>query len=465
MKTKPNHVPISAKKFLKKRKILANLVATNSNNLRAIAAEILLKMHQGQSLSALLPAYQSHLKTKDHALLQELTFGVARTMPRLDKILSLLINKPLKGKFKIVHCLLQVGLYQLLYTRVPEFAAVDEVVTATKVLNVEAMRSLVNAVLRKFLREKMDILAKVDQHWHSLHPDWLINLLKPEYPNWREIIDANNQKPPMWLRVNAKQHRDDYQQLLQTQGIATVIGKHSQALRLLDACAVSQLPYFNEGAVSVQDLHAQWAGNLLAPQNSELILDACAAPGGKTTHILELAPEAQVVALDIEENRLNRVRENLARLGQSATIICADASQPQKWWHGGVQFDRILLDAPCSATGVIRRHPDIKWLRQPEDIPLLVALQAQILDALWELLKPQGVLVYATCSLLPQENRLQIADFLHRHPDAVLMTLPFSENFSENTGVNTTIGKQFLPSNEGGDGFYYAKLCKKAVNH
>ncbi|WP_232019019.1 16S rRNA (cytosine(967)-C(5))-methyltransferase RsmB [Actinobacillus delphinicola] len=423
-------------------------------NVRALAAEILLKMQQGQSLSALLPEYQNRVPAKDFPLLQEITFGVARVLPRLEKILTYLLDKPLKGKTRIVQCLLLVGLYQILYTRVPEFAAVDEVVNATKSLKVDNMRALVNAVLRRFLREKEEILTKADKHWHTMHPDWFINLLKPVYPNWREIIEANNQKPPMWLRVNAKIARDDYRQALQANGIETATDLHPQALRLLEACGVQKLPNFDEGDVTVQDVHAQWAARLLEPQNGELILDACAAPGGKTTHILELAPEAQVVALDVEENRLKRVRENLARLKQSAEIICADASNPQAWWKNKPQFDKILLDAPCSATGVIRRHPDIKWLRQPEDIPQLVALQYKILEAMWTLLKDNGTLLYATCSVLAQENRQQIERFLKAHPDAELVMLPFAGQTAE------SVGQQFLPQPDGGDGFFYAKLKK-----
>lgn len=441
------------------RPVMKNTKKLSKNeacNVRALAAEILLKMQQGQSLSALLPEYQNRVPAKDFPLLQEITFGVARVLPRLEKILTYLLDKPLKGKTRIVQCLLLVGLYQILYTRVPEFAAVDEVVNATKSLKVDNMRALVNAVLRRFLREKEEILTKADKHWHTMHPDWFINLLKPVYPNWREIIEANNQKPPMWLRVNAKIARDDYRQALQANGIETATDLHPQALRLLEACGVQKLPNFDEGDVTVQDVHAQWAARLLEPQNGELILDACAAPGGKTTHILELAPEAQVVALDVEENRLKRVRENLARLKQSAEIICADASNPQAWWKNKPQFDKILLDAPCSATGVIRRHPDIKWLRQPEDIPQLVALQYKILEAMWGLLKDNGTLLYATCSVLAQENRQQIERFLKAHPDAELVILPFEGQTAE------SVGQQFLPQANGGDGFFYAKLKKQS---
>ncbi len=424
-------------------------------NVRAVAALCLCKMRtEGQSLSALLPEYQSKILAKDAPLLQALTFGVARVLPRLQKILAQLLDKPLKNKYAVVEDLLLVGLYQLLYMCIPPFAAVDEVVNATAVLKVEKMRGLVNAVLRRFLREQENILAIADKHWHTMHPDWFINLLKPVYPNWRDILAANNDQPPMWLRVNFNQDRETYAETLRLTGIDSVQGNAPQALRLTTPCNVQKLADFATGAATVQDLHAQWAAILLEPHNGERILDACAAPGGKTTHILEMAPQADVVALDIEENRLHRVQENLDRLGQKAKIICADASAPAAWQDPQAgKFDKILLDAPCSATGVIRRHPDIKWLRQPEDIPQLVMLQGKILNALWGELKAGGTLVYATCSVLPQENSEQIRQFLATHPDATLCELPFEQ-------AENAIGKQFLPTIDGGDGFYYAKLKK-----
>ncbi|AKD38398.1 16S rRNA methyltransferase B [Pasteurella multocida subsp. multocida OH4807] len=426
---------------------------------RAIAAQVILQvLDQGKSLSVLIPEVQNQVKPQDLPLLQEICFGVCRVLPRLEQIITLLVDKQLKGKTRIVHCLLLVGLYQLLYTRIPAHAAVDEVVNATRALNVESLRGLVNAVLRRFLREQAPILAKVDKNWQTLHPEWLVNRLKKVYPNWRDIIEANNQKPPMWIRVNQQQTDvESYATLLVKQGMTCFTADNPFALRLAQPTAVSHLPHFEQGAVTVQDLHAQWSALLLAPQNNELILDACAAPGGKTTHILEQAPHARVVALDIEASRLKRVHENLARMQQTAIVICGDASQPSQWLdqvcESAVQFDRILLDAPCSATGVIRRHPDIKWLRQETDIEQLVQLQAQILQALWAILKPNGVLLYATCSILPEENKFQIERFLSKHSDAKLEDLPFS-------AAEQNLGFQFIPTENGGDGFYYAKLRK-----
>ncbi|MFD0965618.1 16S rRNA (cytosine(967)-C(5))-methyltransferase RsmB [Seminibacterium arietis] len=432
-------------------------------SVRALAAQLLfLVLEQGKSLSTLIPEQQSKIKPQDLPLLQEICFGVCRVLPRLDSIIAMLLDNPLKGKKRIVHCLLLVGLYQLLYLRVPAHAAVDEVVKGTESLNVGAFKNLVNAVLRRFLREKTGILAKVDQNWHTLHPDWFINRLKKYYSNWREIIEANNQKPPMWLRINQNySNSEHYIQLLEQVGVKG-IAEGRQSVRLSQPSSVENLPHFTEGWVTVQDLHAQWAASLLEPQNDELILDACAAPGGKTTHLLELAPKGKVVALDIEQNRLVRVNQNLQRLQQTALVIQGDATNPTSWLNqvtdflgeSAVQFDKILLDAPCSATGIIRRHPDIKWLRRDQDIEELVQLQKQILTTLWSLLKEGGVLLYATCSVLQEENHQQISAFLQSQSDAILEPLlfPLQENM---------LGYQFFPTENSGDGFYYAKLRKR----
>ncbi|WP_439239916.1 16S rRNA (cytosine(967)-C(5))-methyltransferase RsmB [Lonepinella sp. BR2474] len=449
------------------KKPTKNTALSHPMEVRAAAAQMMLQvLDQGKSLSALMPEKQGQVKAQDLPLLQEICFGICRVLPRLEWIIRLLVDKPLKGKTRIVHCLLLVGLYQLLYTRIPPHAAINEVVNATKTLKSEGFRGLINGVLRRFLREQDNLLAVVDKHWQTYHPEWFVNKLKKAYPNWRDIIEANNQKPPMWIRVNA-QHcsAQDYRQQLFTEtDLTSFTDDNPYALRLANPTAVQNLPHFAEGWLTVQDVHAQWSALLLGGQNGELILDACAAPGGKTTHILELAPQAKVVALDVEQSRLKRVEENLARLHQKALVICGDASQPKQWLptvakaiigkQSAVQFDRILLDAPCSATGVIRRHPDIKWLRQESDIAPLVQLQQQILTALWATLKPNGVLLYATCSVLPEENAQQIERFLAENNNAKLEDLPFEQQ---------NIGVQFFPSEQGGDGFYYAKLRKIAL--
>ncbi len=255
----------------------------------------------------------------------------------------------------------------------------------------------------------------------------------------------------MWLRVNRRHHsRDNYLELLEEAGIeAEIHPQATDALKLSKPCDVNMLPGFADGWVSVQDAAAQLSVEYLDPQENELILDCCAAPGGKTAHILERQPIAEVVAIDADEQRLSRVYDNLKRLKLEAQVVCGDAREPAKWWKGG-QFDRILLDAPCSATGVIRRHPDIKWLRRAEDIAALAALQSEILDAMWQQLKTGGTLVYATCSVTQQENAEQMKAFLARTPDAELRL-----------GETDKPGRQIMPGELDMDGFYYAVLYKK----
>ncbi|EPA8653834.1 16S rRNA (cytosine(967)-C(5))-methyltransferase RsmB [Photobacterium damselae] len=423
-------------------------------NVRAAAAQVIYQVvDQGQSLSTALPAAQQQIKERDQALLQEICYGVLRWLPRLESITQKLMDKPLKGKQRVFHHLILVGLYQLGYMRIPAHAAVAETVNATKNLKKPQLRGLVNAILRNYQRQQQELDAQAVSHDAGKygHPSWLLKLLKQAYPNDVDAIcAANNTKAPMWLRVNRQHHnRDEYRKLLDAEGIATELHPQAgDALRLLSPCDVYKLPGFEQGWVSVQDAAAQLAIEYLQPQAGELILDCCAAPGGKTAHILEHVPSAQVVAIDCDEHRLARVHDNLQRLNLQAKVLCADARYPEKWWDGD-KFDRILLDAPCSATGVIRRHPDIKWLRRGEDIAALAQLQAEIFDAMWLQLKSGGTLVYATCSITPQENRDQVSAFLARTADATLVG-------SEATNP----GRQILPGEENMDGFYYAVLQK-----
>ena len=423
-------------------------------NVRAAAAKVIYQVvDQGQSLSAALPLAQQNIKERDHALLQEICYGVLRWLPRLESITNALMDKPLKGKQRVFHHLILVGLYQLGYMRIPAHAAVAETVDATKTLKKTQLRGLINAVLRSYQRQKdaLDEQAVSHDAGKYGHPSWLLKLLKASYPDdYAAICEANNTKAPMWLRVNSHHHdRDSYRALLDTEGIATELHPQAaDALRLISPCDVTKLPGFSDGWVSVQDAAAQLAVDYLQPQAGELILDCCAAPGGKTVHIMERVPSAQVVAIDCDENRLKRVHENLERLNLTAQVLCADARYPEQWWDGE-KFDRILLDAPCSATGVIRRHPDIKWLRRGEDIAALALLQAEIFDAMWLQLKPGGTLVYATCSITPQENCDQVKAFLSRTADAILID-----------SDPATPGRQILPGEESMDGFYYAVLTK-----
>ena len=425
-----------------------------ATNLRSLAAQLIERVvDKGESLSAILPGAQKTLSDKDAALLQELCFGIARTLPQLEALIGKLMERPLTGKNRVLHYLIMVGLYQLIYTRVPAHAALAETVAGADVMKRTNLKGLLNGVLRQFQRQQEALIAEVDQapqrYWH---PSWLLKRLQTAWPEqWQQIVEANNQRPPMWLRVNRQHHhRDAWLALLQAEEKVAVTGDAQDALRLESPAPVNQLPGFEQGWVTVQDLSAQRCALLLEPRDGETILDLCAAPGGKTTHILEIAPRANVVAVDIDEQRLARVHENLQRLGMKADVRQGDGRSPAEWC-GEMLFDRILLDAPCSATGVIRRHPDIKWLRRDRDINELAHLQREILEAVWPRLKSGGTMIYATCSILPEENHQQISAFLSTHSDAKAETLPHGQ-------IN---GWQVFPTIDGGDGFFYAKLLKK----
>ncbi|EKE68051.1 16S rRNA (cytosine(967)-C(5))-methyltransferase RsmB [Gallaecimonas xiamenensis] len=429
-----------------------------SAKLRAQGARVLAAvLDEGRSLNEALPAAQGALANpKDKALLQALCFGALRQYRLLDTALGQLMDKPLKGKTRILHQLLVLGLYQLFFSRIPAHAAVGETVAAAPLLGQGKLKGLVNGVLRNAERQGQALLdgAARNKAVASLHPDWLLGRLRKAYPEqWQAIIDANNTQAPLWLRANQRvQDRSAYLALLEKAGISAESEQSlTSGFKLVEAQDVTTLPGFSDGALSVQDGAAQFAAELLAPKDGERILDACAAPGGKTAHILELA-DAKVTALDVSEQRLERVSENLARLGFKAKVVAADASQ-RDWWDG-VAFDRILLDAPCSATGVIRRHPDIRWLRRDQDIRELAKLQAAILDNCWAMLKPGGTLLYATCSVLPEENGAQIQAFLSRTPDATLAPVRDGESAAQP-------GWQLLPGDKEMDGFFYARVLKK----
>ncbi|BAJ00032.1 16S rRNA (cytosine(967)-C(5))-methyltransferase RsmB [Shewanella violacea] len=423
-------------------------------NLRALAAKVAFQvLEKGISLSVALPDQQKHLESgKDKALLAELSYGVMRHLPQLDKLVSDCMSKPLKGKQRIVHQLLLIGCYQLYFTRIPSHAAISETAEACRQLKFEGLVKVVNGVLRNIQRQEKPLPTDNDTLAFNT-PSWIVKRLKAAYPeNWQEVIEQSHQRPPMWLRNNKRsQTRDEYLAALAEIDIPASAGKSSDAILLESPRDVAQLPGFDQGAASVQDGAAQWAATLLAPKDGELVLDACAAPGGKTCHLLELA-NIQLVAVDFDEKRLERVQQNLDRLSLDAKLVHGDAADIDSWWQGD-KFDRILLDAPCSATGVIRRHPDIKWLRKQSDIDELAALQSKILDHCWQWLKPGGTLLYATCSILPQENEQQIRSFLERADDATL--IPISEQPHPDD-----IGWQITPGTENMDGFYYARLVK-----
>ena len=428
-------------------------------NLRGCAAQILSRViSDGQSLTAALETHLPKLKDpQDRGFVQALCYGVIRHYFALDFVLQQLLSKPLKQKDGDIKALLLVGLYQLRHMRVKPHAAVSETVAATK--HKPWAKSLVNAVLRNYLRDAEALQAACDTDKQATlnHPQWLIARLQYCWPQQVEqILAANDLPPPMALRVNLSQGtRDAYLDLLNQQGIsAQTVDYCPSALVLDQPLGVEQLPGFNQGRVSVQDVAAQLAAGLLEVQPGHKVLDLCAAPGGKTAAILEQQPQLQsMLAIDVDDKRLQRVKDNLQRLHLSADTLAADASTPDTWSNNR-QFDRILLDAPCSGFGVIRRHPDIKLLRRESDIAALQALQAKILDAAWNLLTPGGILLYATCSVLKQENEDQIAAFLNHHADA--FELPIQAEW----GLAGTHGRQILTGTLQMDGFYYARLGK-----
>ena len=428
---------------------------------RVVAVKVLLRLLvDGRSLSTALPEQLAKLTDpSERPLTQELCYGVMRYSERLERVARQLLNKPLKRKDRDVECLILLGLYQLIYMQIPPHAAVAETVAAVNGLGKPWARGVVNAVLRNFQRNEQALLAKADSAaaGRYAHPEWWLAMIQTSWPTqWQSIAEANNDYPPMVLRINpAHGSRDAYLARLQAAGMAaTTLAAVPSALLLAQSVDVERLPGFSAGHLSVQDGAAQLAAGLLDLQAGQRVLDACSAPGGKCCHMLELAPQlGEVVAVDIDEQRLQRVRENLARLSLQATVVCGDASHPDQWWDGKL-FDRILLDAPCSASGVIRRHPDIKQLRREEDIETLVALQGEILAALWPLLAPGGRLLYATCSIFPQENHLQIERFLETQHDAKALPMPVS------WGRAMAVGRQILPGEDGMDGFYYAPLLK-----
>ena len=428
---------------------------------RACAARVLLRVTaDGCSLSEALPrAVQLLTDPRKRALVQELCYGTLRWYYRLDALLQRLLQKPLKQRDADVRCILLIGLYQLDQLAMPQRVAVNETVQATRALNKQWASGLVNAVLRNYQRQgaALDEEVSAESVAGYAHPAWLIERLQSDWPaDWEAILNANNTRPPFSLRVNRQRMtRTEYLEMLAEQQLVAVpLPQTAAGVRLDRPMSVETLPGFAAGCVSVQDGAAQLAAGLLDLRPGQRVLDACAAPGGKTAHILELEPGlAQLTAVDIAGQRLLRIDENLARLSLRANLVQGDAGDPSDWWDGRC-YDRILLDAPCSASGVIRRHPDIKLLRKPGDIAKLVVAQARLLDAMWPLLSSGGMLLYSTCSVLSVENSGQIARFLEAHADAA--ELPIAAAW----GRECRHGRQILPGENEMDGFYFACLTR-----
>lgn len=434
----------------------------SGQEVRAAAARALAPVLADQGSLAGLDEHS--VIARDRGLLKELCYGTCRRLPRLEALANQLLKQPFKKRDADIQALLLVGMYQLLYMRIPAHAAVGETAGAARLLGKEWATRVLNGCLRRLQRESETLLAEVDRDESVAleHPPWLLNALRNAWPEqWRAVVDANNEPGPMTLRVNQRHvDREAYLNKLTEKGLKGRLCLHAPDGITLEApCDITTLPEFEQGHVSVQDEAAQLSaallGPALAPRPGVRVLDACCAPGGKTAHLLEQFDIA-LTAMDSDNHRLARVEETLNRLGLTAELQHADGTQ-RDWWDG-TPYEAILLDAPCSGTGVIRRHPDIKKLRRKDDIRKLAKLQSQLLDNLWQLLSPGGTLLYATCSILPEENAEQIEAFLARTPDA-LSTTPSDVAWGTPSGQ----GRQLFPEQGSHDGFFYARLEKRTA--
>ncbi|MBI1733037.1 MAG: 16S rRNA (cytosine(967)-C(5))-methyltransferase RsmB [Gammaproteobacteria bacterium] len=414
---------------------------------------------RGRMLDEVIPGAVTALSARDRALAQEISYGVLRWYHRFDPVVDHLLHRPMSPADLDVKVLLLAALHEIEHLRTPDHAAVSEAVEGARQLGKPWAAGLINALLRRFLRERANVFAALNSapEVRYSHPGWLIEALRGDWPDhWEQILARGNEHPPMDIRVNARHcPRDEYAGRLAAAGIPSRLSTLTDCgLRLAGAANVQELPGFDAGAVTVQDLAAQLAAPLLEVKPDQRVLDACAAPGGKASQILEACPAAKLVAVDRGPDRVRLLAQNLKRLRLSATLIDGDAARPEHWWDKR-PFDRILLDAPCSATGVIRRHPDIKCRRGQEQLPRLAKIQAALLDALWPLLAPGGRLLYVTCSLLRRENDAQIEKFSASHKD--VRVLPITSTW----GIATTWGRQSLPSVDDTDGFYHALLERR----
>jgi 16S rRNA (cytosine967-C5)-methyltransferase len=420
-----------------------------------LAAQALAAVRAGRSLDAALAAVwhrHARLDARSRAAIQDLAYGTLRFLARFEALLDLLLDRPLEDAR--LRALLLIALYQLEQTRAAPHAIVDHAVRASASLGLASAKGLVNAVLRNFLRRRAPLVAQVERSETArfCHAQWWIDKLRSQYPShYAAVLEAANRHPPLALRVNARRTSPAaYLESLARGGIEAKACGVSGVL-LSKPLPAGRIPGLAEGLVSVQDAAAQLAAPMLDVHDGMRVLDACAAPGGKGTHVLELAA-ADLTALDSDGARLERVHANLKRLGLNARVVCGDACEPQGWWDGKY-YDRILADVPCSASGIARRHPDVKWLRRASDVAQFAQLQGRMLDALWQLLASGGKLLYATCSVFHEENSEQIAGFLERHRDATRLNLPAVDSHAE------LPAGQLLPDGPH-DGFFYALLQK-----
>jgi len=399
---------------------------------------------------------------RDRAFSRHISYGVLRWLSALEWLAAQLLRKPLRHKDRDIHRLILIGLYQLWQGNSPAHAATHETAECARKLGKTWAVSVVNAVLRRFQREREELLEALSSRDERFaHPEWLLDTLKQDWPGeWEQIAAANQQPGGLWLRLNSRFDLAETLDQLASGGFSHQ--RHpclEQAVKITKPVAVELLPGFDQGRFSVQDPAAQLAAGLLQLTEGQRVLDACSAPGGKTAHILEANPSVHLTALDQSKSRLARVRQNLDRLGlqngSNPRLAIANAAHPDDWWDG-IAFDRILLDAPCSATGVIRRHPEIKWLRTPSQVEEACQAQRGLLEGLWPLLKPGGILVYATCSVLKLENSRQIQTFIQANADAC------EEPLDVSWGKKQDYGRQVLPGDQEMDGFFYVCLRKNS---
>ena len=432
---------------------------------RSLAAHAVARiLREGVTLDAALKDALVAANPQLAPSVRSLSYGAVRGFYRHEAILGRLLSTPVRSLDFLVRALLSVALYELEDAKTPEYAVVDAAVQTAKATDAVRAAGLINAVLRRYLRERKTLDADIARNPASCHasPVWLADRLRADWPvRWTQLLAAGDAQAPMWLRINSRRSTaEEYLGLLSGAGIAARAEPRVPYAVVLDSpCDVQELPGFGAGLVSVQDLAAQCVAFPLALAAGQRVLDACAAPGGKTALIAEREPNlANLTAVDVDPQRLIRVRENLKRGELHADIVGGDAGVRGTWWDG-VPFDRILLDAPCSALGIIRRHPDIRLRKSPSEIDKLPQLQTQLLSSCWRMLKSGGRLVYATCTLTRSENRDLIAAFLSSTPDAVSVAAENWEGWP-NFGEADQCGRQILPGEAGADGFYYAALNK-----
>lgn len=432
---------------------------SDAGSLRPVAevSETVMRVvDHNESLDILLQS-SGPRKQGSESLFREMAYGTCRFYPRIDWFIGKLLERPLRKKDRVLHFLLAVGIYQIEYMKTPNYAVLNETVEAVANLGRNWARKLVNGVLRNYLRNRTHFeLSDIPLHQACAFPEFLFDRIKADWPEqYATILSASNSRPPLTLRVNLQSvSREQAMQAITEHAMPCVVTKDSPfGLHLLSPVHVQQIPGFCQGTVSVQDESAQLAVPELQPDENLNVLDACSAPGGKTSQILEQFPKScQITAVDLN-SRCDLIHENLKRLKLNAHVVAGDLLNPRAWWNGNL-YDRILLDVPCSGSGVIRRHPDIKYRRKPEDLDRFHQLQISLLESAWNLLRSGGIVLYVTCSIFKQENDHVIEAFMNLKRGGEILPISLIP------GVTTRFGIQRVPGFQDGDGFYYCKIRK-----